>query len=92
MAYFQSPCGGIHWISSDYSHLLPDGSVEITEDQAQTIIEALKPIPSYAQLRLAKYPSMAEYIDGIVKGDTAQTQKYISDCLAVKANYPKPEL
>jgi len=29
-------------------------------------------------------------LDGIVKGDTAQVQKYIADCLAVKAKYPKP--
>ena len=33
---------------------------------------------------------MADYIDGIVKGDTAQVQTYIDACLAVKAKYPKP--
>ena len=39
--------------------------------------------------RKAEYPNMADYLDGIVKGDTAQVQKYIDDCLAVKAKYPK---
>ncbi len=32
---------------------------------------------------------MADYLDGIVKGDDTQVQKYIDDCLAVKAKYPK---
>ena len=40
--------------------------------------------------RAAEYPSMADYLDGIVKGDTAQVQAYIDACLAVKAKYPKP--
>jgi hypothetical protein len=29
-------------------------------------------------------------LDGIAKGDQAQIDKYIADCLAVKAKYPKP--
>jgi hypothetical protein len=46
---------------------------------------------AYKSKRAAEYPSMADYIDGIVKGDTAQVQTYIDGCLAVKAKYPKPE-
>lgn len=42
------------------------------------------------QLRASEYPPMADYLDGIVKGDQAQVDKYIADCLAVKAKYPKP--
>ena len=37
----------------------------------------------------AAYPPHADYLDGIVKGDQAQVDKYIADCLAVKALYPK---
>jgi len=44
----------------------------------------------YQRDRAKEYPSMADYIDGIVKGDTAQVQTYIDACLAVKAKYPKP--
>ena len=40
-------------------------------------------------IRKKSFPPMADYLDGIVKGDTAQVQKYIDDCLAVKAKYPK---
>ena len=45
----------------------------------------------YQRLRSAEYPAMADYLDGIVKGDNAQVQSYINACLAVKAKYPKPE-
>lgn len=45
----------------------------------------------YQRLRVAEYPSMADYIDGIVKGDTEQVQTYIDACLAVKTKYPKPD-
>ena len=42
-----------------------------------------------AQNAIDAEASAAEYLDGIVKGDTAQVNKYIADCLAVKAAHPK---
>jgi hypothetical protein len=44
----------------------------------------------YQRDRAAEYPSMADYLDGIVKGDQAQVQTYIDACLTVKTKYPKP--
>lgn len=44
----------------------------------------------YKTQRAAEYPPITDYLDGIVKGDTAQVQAYIDVCLAVKAKYPKP--
>ena len=44
----------------------------------------------YQRNRAAEYPPMADYLDGIVKGDTAQVAAYIAACEAVKAKYPKP--
>tara|TARA_R110002020_G_scaffold163132_2_gene349076 strand:- start:367 stop:666 length:300 start_codon:yes stop_codon:yes gene_type:complete len=46
---------------------------------------------AYKEKRKAEYPPMIDYLDGIVKGDQAQVDKYISDCLAVKEKYPKGE-
>ena len=40
-------------------------------------------------LRKNAYPPIADYLDGVVKGDQAQIQAYIDACLAVKAKYPK---
>ena len=55
-------------------------------------LEACKTINmfSYQAQRAAEYPPMADYVDGVVKGDTTQVQAYIDACLAVKAKYPKP--
>lgn len=44
----------------------------------------------YQRQRASEYPSINDYIDGVVKGDQAQVQAYIDACLAVKAKYPKP--
>jgi uncharacterized protein (UPF0297 family) len=44
---------------------------------------------SYAVKRQREYPPISEYIDGVVKGDEIQIQKYIDACKAVKNKYPK---
>ena len=43
----------------------------------------------YARKRQAEYPDIYDYIDGIVKSDQAQIDKYIADCQAVKDKYSK---
>jgi hypothetical protein len=43
----------------------------------------------YQRDRVKEYPDFKDYLDGIVKGDQQQIDKYIADCLAVKAKYPK---
>lgn len=44
---------------------------------------------AYKFARATEYPDFRDYLDGIVKGDQAQIDKYIADCQAVKAKYPK---
>ncbi len=55
----------------------------------KTAVQALVNANSYIAKRQAEYPPMTEYLDGIAKGDQAQINKYIADCQAVKAKYPK---
>ena len=43
----------------------------------------------YQRDRQKEYPDFKEYLDGIVKGDQVQIDKYIADCLAIKTKYPK---
>ena len=45
----------------------------------------------YRTDRVKEYPAMQDYLDGVVKNDQAQIDKYISDCKAVKSKFPKPE-
>ena len=44
---------------------------------------------AYKDKRKSEYPPATDYLDGIVKGDQAQIDKYIADCLAVKERFPK---
>jgi hypothetical protein len=60
---------------------------EVAYDKAE--IQAYVDAHAYIAKRAAEYPSITDYIDGVVKGDKAQIDKYIADCLAVKAKYPK---
>ena len=43
----------------------------------------------YARKRKVEYPDIYDYMDGIVKSDQAQIDKYIADCQAVKDKYSK---
>lgn len=65
-----------------------DGN-EVAYDKAA--VQAYVDAHAYIAKRAAEYPNFTEYLDGIVKGDQAQIDKYIADCLAVKAKYPKGE-
>jgi hypothetical protein len=60
-------------------------SVEIDMD----LVNAWVDPNAYKAKRQAEYPPMTDYLDGVVKGDQTQIDKYIADCLAVKAKYPK---
>ena len=81
-------------------HMTPNGKVPFTaEEEAEWDAEEAQAAAEQVELaktayqvqRAAEYPAIADYLDGIVKGDTAQVQAYVDACLAVKAKYPKPE-
>ena len=59
--------------------------VAYDKDAVQAYVDS----QAYIAKRQAEYPPMADYLDAIVKGDTAQQQAYIDACLAVKLKYPK---
>jgi len=65
-----------------------DGN-EVAYDKAA--VQAYVDTHAYIAKRAAEYPSITDYLDGVVKGDQAQINKYIADCQAVKAKYPKGE-
>ena len=69
-----------------------DGTTPIPEDdiiakltELQVEYDAL----DYARKRKEAYPDIYDYMDGIVKNDQAQIDKYIADSQAVKARYKK---
>ena len=80
-------------INEDIGFFDKDGNaVELNQDliDAETIkLQAEYDAQEYARNRAKEYPAMEDYLDGVVKGDQAQIDKYIADCLAVKEKYPK---
>ena len=63
-----------------------DGN-EVAYDKAA--VQAYVDAHAYIAKRAAEYPNFTDWLDGMVKGDQAQMDKYVADCLAVKAKYPK---
>jgi nucleoside-specific outer membrane channel protein Tsx len=65
---------------------------EISKEDIKTKMDELQTeydAQDYARKRQAEYPDIYDYIDGIVKSDQAQIDKYIADCQAVKDKYSK---
>ena len=88
--YYKAPDNSVHFLdSAEHEHLLPSGSVQITDAQAIALQATNAPVLTYAQKRASEYPPITDYLDGIAKADQAQIDKYIADCQAVKAKYPK---
>ena len=76
---------GIHWYNVD--DIPSEEEIQAEVDR----LTALETSNDYKLKRAAEYPDFKDYLDGVVKNDQVQIQKYIDDCLAVKAKYPKPE-
>ena len=77
---------------SDYDEAVAKGDYKNRKqrDEAEAQIEQDKiDNAPYNVKRSKEYPHFTDYLDAIVKGDDAQKQKYIDDCLAVKAKYKK---
>ena len=55
----------------------------------EAVVQAYIDANAYIAKRASEYPPITDYLDGVVKGDQAQIDKYIADCLAVKTKYPK---
>jgi len=70
-----------------HNETTPIPANEILDKQQELITEYNS--NQYQRDRAKEYPDFKDYLDGIVKGDQAQIDKYIADCLAVKAKFPK---
>ncbi len=94
MKFYKDSNNNIHAYELDGSqdHLIGD-KVSVTQAEVdamnaakeQEYLDSL----SYAEKRQAEYPDFKDYLDGVVKGDQVQIDKYIADCLAVKEAHPK---
>jgi tRNA A37 N6-isopentenylltransferase MiaA len=76
----------LEWLDTEQTRPT-DAEIEAEVARLQADYEAKQ----YQRNRAAEYPSVNDYLDGIVKGDQAQIDAYIAACQAVKTKYPKPE-
>ena len=72
-------------LRGDIAYDADGNEVAYDKDAVQAYVDA----HAYIAKRASEYPPITDYIDGVVKGDQAQIDKYIADCLAVKAKFPK---
>ena len=70
---------------NDVAYDADGNEVAYDKDAVQAYVDA----HAYIAKRASEYPPITDYIDGVVKGDQEQIDKYIADCLAVKAKYKK---
>ena len=75
---------GMEWQSPD----IPQPTQAEIDAEIQRL-QAEYDSKQYQRDRAEAYPPITDYLDGIVKGDIAQVDKYIADCQAVKVKYPK---
>jgi predicted P-loop ATPase len=77
---------GLDWRDEIQSKPTEQELVAETAVQDELLLKSI-----YKRRRREKYPPIQDYIDGVVKGDQEQIQAYIDACLAVKAQFPKPD-
>lgn len=74
----------IHWMDSKQDKP-SEAEIKAEVERLQAEYDAKQ----YQRQRALEYPPITDYLDAVVKGDQAQIDKYIADCQAVKAKYPK---
>jgi hypothetical protein len=85
MPHYKDLNNGLHFLDdASFAHYLPEGCVEITDEEAV----ALQPThtPTYAELRAAEYPSFADQFDLLYHGGIDAWKATIQ---VVKDKYPK---
>jgi hypothetical protein len=72
-------------IRGDVAYDANDNVVEYDKAAVEAYVQANE----YKAKRAAEYPPITDWLDGMVKGDQTQMDKYVADCLAIKQKYPK---
>ena len=83
---------GIYKLNPTVVTIRGDIAYDVNEQKVtydKSAVQAYVDAHAYIAKRASEYPNITDYIDGVVKGDQAQIDKYIADCLAVKARHPK---
>ena len=87
MQHYKAPDNSLHFLDdAAFVHLLPQGSVLITDAEAEALFPKALEL-TYAELRAAAYPSIKDQLDTIFH-DGLDAWK--AEIQAVKDEFPKP--
>jgi hypothetical protein len=83
---YKAPDNTVHFLDdSNFSYLLPDGCIAITDEEAEAL-RPVPPAPTYQELRAAAYPSFADQFDLLYHGGVDAWKAAIT---AIKEEFPK---
>ena len=97
MKHYKDTQGNVYAYAADGSqdHLIKPGLTQIQASEVQALVTAKQEAEfnsnDYYRKRLYSYPELGEFVDAWVKNDQAALEEYRQKCLAVKAQFPKPE-
>ena len=91
--HYKSPNNSVHFLDDDsFAHLLPAGSIQITDEEANTISAAIQAAAqaarTYSEKRVGEYPPIGDQLDALWKGGAAAEEMLVK-VQAVKNKYPK---
>ena len=91
MAHYKSPDNTLHCIEPEFAHLLPEGCVQISDEEAETIRAANALVPTYKDLRIAEYAkkSIGEQLDMQYRDMVNGTTLWRDWIASIKAQFPK---
>ena len=90
---YKAPDNSLHFLDDNsFVHLLPAGSVPISDAEAATIRAATQAAAqaarTYAEKRVGEYPPIGDQLDALWKGGAAAEEMLVK-VQAVKNKYPK---
>jgi hypothetical protein len=91
--HYKAPDNSLHFLGDDsFAHLLPAGSVPITDAEAEALRPAPPPAPApdTEALRKAAYREESDPLFFKWQRGEATEQEWIAAVNAIKARYPEP--
>lgn len=86
--HYKAPDNSLHFLdSAEYEHLLPAGSIQITDAEA----EALRPkpqLPDYSAMRKAAFVAESDPIFFMSQRNEATQQEWLDKVAEIKARWP----
>jgi len=93
MPYFKDTQNNLHHLDdAQFIYLLPEGSLEITDEEAEAIRLAAIPVlpePTYQELRALAYPTIQSQLDMQYHDTLDGTTTWEDSITAVKLEFPK---